>query len=823
MAKRPRYADEKVASLRPWGSANAPLLPKVFRTQFQKKIIPARHLVGSGLAFGVCYGELGTDIWSRLEQVTDLLRIHIRSFALRHAHTVAQHPVVENAAALLAATSTAKRSGKPDIFQRLETINRPLASLTWGDLPKISGFGVGTFFRLACSAESLDQKERPLPNNDQRFRDLRENLLFKDVPLNDQRIASADMQSLGHGSIYGAMDCLAPSRCNPETAQLLENAESRLLEVLYDTDLSRALTNLLSGMKDLNPRWKEILLLRYGWSGDPPLTLQDVGIRFDITRERVRQIQEAFEERYSARVVLPSLDSALHYLFSVAPISAAAASKALTDHGITSSPFDVGGIIEAARVWQRQPLISLNIVDDVRMVLPFGSRRLAETILAQGRRLAAGYGAVSPQMIQERLNCTWPLSTPVLQRIIHNVLAASPLFVLNGDNHTWVYTETADSRNRLRNSLVKMFCIADSLSLSSIHDGLTHAYRQHSLVNNLPSIEALPGIIATLEGFMLNGNYVRATQTFLAEEHLTEPELSVFKFFVREGGHLMTREQIIQSCAADGVPENTASCYISWSPILEQYCTGLWMLRGRPPSAIEVEITSAMYRERRATAGKVSLGYRTVDDGIIEAAYRLSKSGLRGALINLPMKIARDLPKDPYQLIGKNGEILGLANVWGVHNKITLGIRRIYRVLDFKEGDICIVRINGNSRQISARRGDEETIAEFSSALSTNHFSSTRLKVVREGDLIRVRVCLTAGLARRRSIQPITRFGPMIKGREFALLKDGAVADRGLRVSRGGHSFPMTSVIRVSGANIGDDIVMQFDLRKLTLIILNSP
>ena len=41
----------------------------------------------------------------------------------------------------------------------------------------------------------------------------------------------------------------------------------------------------------LNPREREILSLRFGLHGDEPLTLDEVGRRFNVTRERIRQIE----------------------------------------------------------------------------------------------------------------------------------------------------------------------------------------------------------------------------------------------------------------------------------------------------------------------------------------------------------------------------------------------------------------------------------------------------------------------------------------------------------------------------------------------------
>jgi RNA polymerase primary sigma factor len=48
---------------------------------------------------------------------------------------------------------------------------------------------------------------------------------------------------------------------------------------------------LKSILKDLTPREREILSLRFGIRFDKSLTLEEVGKQFGVTRERIRQIE----------------------------------------------------------------------------------------------------------------------------------------------------------------------------------------------------------------------------------------------------------------------------------------------------------------------------------------------------------------------------------------------------------------------------------------------------------------------------------------------------------------------------------------------------
>jgi len=64
--------------------------------------------------------------------------------------------------------------------------------------------------------------------------------------------------------------------------------EASPFENLHEKSMSNDIRTIISQLDD---REAEIIRLRFGLDGDHPLTLEEVGEMFDITRERVRQIQ----------------------------------------------------------------------------------------------------------------------------------------------------------------------------------------------------------------------------------------------------------------------------------------------------------------------------------------------------------------------------------------------------------------------------------------------------------------------------------------------------------------------------------------------------
>jgi RNA polymerase primary sigma factor len=84
-------------------------------------------------------------------------------------------------------------------------------------------------------------------------------------------------------------------------APLVEAEDGSLLDVLFDDDAPAPDADVgtagLSGslheaMSQLRPREREILQAYFGLDGNEPITLEEIGQRMGVTRERVRQIKQ---------------------------------------------------------------------------------------------------------------------------------------------------------------------------------------------------------------------------------------------------------------------------------------------------------------------------------------------------------------------------------------------------------------------------------------------------------------------------------------------------------------------------------------------------
>lgn len=80
---------------------------------------------------------------------------------------------------------------------------------------------------------------------------------------------------------------------------IASDGEDRLLAFVGMTSLQK---DLKKALDVLNDKEKEVILSRYGFINDTPQTLQTIGDRMGVTRERVRQIEDkALKKLYGSK------------------------------------------------------------------------------------------------------------------------------------------------------------------------------------------------------------------------------------------------------------------------------------------------------------------------------------------------------------------------------------------------------------------------------------------------------------------------------------------------------------------------------------------
>jgi len=136
---------------------------------------------------------------------------------------------------------------------------------------------VGVLNRIGKAYRNLEQEYEREPSAEE---------LAKELEMDVQEISETLQVSSKHLSF---------------DAPFTQDDENRLLDVIEDDEQSAPDTSLMSeslnaeiekALSKLSEQEAEIIKLYFGLGDDQPMTLEEIGDRFNLTRERIRQIKE---------------------------------------------------------------------------------------------------------------------------------------------------------------------------------------------------------------------------------------------------------------------------------------------------------------------------------------------------------------------------------------------------------------------------------------------------------------------------------------------------------------------------------------------------
>jgi RNA polymerase primary sigma factor len=141
---------------------------------------------------------------------------------------------------------------------------------------------VGTINKVSRAFSNLEQKLQREPSSDE---------LAEVLELTSEEVA----ESLKISGRHVSMD-----------APFIQGEENGLLDVLIDPNQANPDASLMDdslrkeiqrSLSSLTQRESEVLCSYFGLNGEKAMTLEDIGLKFNLTRERVRQIKEKATRR----------------------------------------------------------------------------------------------------------------------------------------------------------------------------------------------------------------------------------------------------------------------------------------------------------------------------------------------------------------------------------------------------------------------------------------------------------------------------------------------------------------------------------------------
>jgi hypothetical protein len=400
-------------------------------------------------------------------------------------------------------------------------------------------------------------------------------------------------------------------------------------------------------------RDRRIIVRRVGWDGKPPKTLESVGQRYGITRERVRQICTRVDGVQRHEVFLPVLDRVIDVVAAGAPSAADGLEKELVRKGLTESVFDLSSLHDIAQGFGRKPRFAVETVHGRRVVVPPTSGNLLDQLCETASSRVCHWGVANVEDLAA--------ATKTTSAVVRKILPFVPKFKWLDESSGWFWIADVP-RNSLLTPMRKILAVSPTIDVGELRAGVGRPHRRKGFA---PPRRVLLEVCRQLPWCKVDGSIITVTRNQTPDEVLSDSERIIFKT-LKEYGPVLQRSEFEKLCLAAGVNRNSFPIFLSYCPIITKYASGVYGLRGAavPPGVVERLIP------RRPRKSKLLLDYGWTKDRKIELLYHVSKGMVSNGIVSVPAALKSFL-QGRFELMTADGASVGALVVrkqtgWGL-------------------------------------------------------------------------------------------------------------------------------------------------------------
>lgn len=424
---------------------------------------------------------------------------------------------------------------------------------------------------------------------------------------------------------------------------------------------------------------RQLNVLRYRYDPFSPMTLEQVGEQFDVTRERVRQIQKKAE-----KALVESCQR--HHLYRLR--SAIRFARAVDRAG--------GGLHDIeADLKDRQLLQSDQTFDDflilwrvTNLEQPFLHEQVAAAKEGLSPRLLAIRKEVSRKADKLCRNCgavqlSWLNATVDL----HEVQVALSTLGYQEIFPGWFWRDIA-SRDVVEGVARKVFSVTRQIAPREFRLALAKHLARRDFPT--PPTSVLREVVLRLGFVQVHEDELVTTRIFDPEAELSGSELRLYHFLT-ENGPVVTFQELFEANREAGYKTITLAVRLKQSPIIRKVRHGLYALIGASFTQADIDEAASRVREVQARS---ELRYNI--DGTVTYFTNAGPWLLYGGVMN-----SAELGAFAGEWYTPNGAkvMIGTPNFWGLD--------AVVEELELRLGERIALHLNLWNRTMTARRATD--------------------------------------------------------------------------------------------------------------------
>ncbi len=466
-------------------------------------------------------------------------------------------------------------------------------------------------------------------------------------------------------------------------------------------------------------RNREILIGYYGWKDGRQHTLTEVGARFGITRERVRQVCAKLTKRLkTVPVSAPIMDRVLKLISEMLPAPAARIEAELAGQGFTAVGMSLKTVAAAARLLDRPVEFEIVAVhsrivaqppsavsrgshsrgrlchkpSDGRLAVRPGQEKAVTAVIDLAKKEAYFHGLTTVERIEQAiarrgsegkkgtgtfcakhpqgrsgkmyLSPFFPGSGQANAELVRQTVALMEGFHWLDQSAGW-FCLSSIQRHGLPKTIDKVLAVSGEVTGEQLYKALS---RNRRLWKVPPPENVLLEFCRRMPGVRVEGDRIIADPPRDWKKSLTGVEAKLVAV-LKKHGPLMERGEMEDLCVGDGMNRFSFHAFVSWSPVIAQFGHSVYGLLGAEVSPEQVEEVLARRRADRADR-RVLDGHGRTADGKVWLQYRLSKAASTYAVITIPAALKKTV-RGRFKFLDADGREIGTlatkdGRAWGL-------------------------------------------------------------------------------------------------------------------------------------------------------------
>ena len=260
-------------------------------------------------------------------------------------------------------------------------------------------------------------------------------------------------------------------KISDEKRQTLINKD-QYLEIEIDRILRECIK--ISGKEeDIRSRVIDVLKSRFGLDGSPAKTLEIIGQKYNVTRERIRQNQEfGLRKLRTFKPITPILDKVFEILNQYLPVTEIELNKILKEKNITKFEWDFKGLQDFYESFGLKQDFFVSKINNIKIVSKSSIDDVFRTVMVNINKRISNAGLCS---LSECLNFKEVYLNNLKKETIERFIQTKPMFTWLDDDKEW-FTFYA-SRNRLSNLITKAATGSLNVEIDSLFNKIKNYHR----------------------------------------------------------------------------------------------------------------------------------------------------------------------------------------------------------------------------------------------------------------------------------------------------------------------------------------------------------